>query len=144
MQLRGRARKHDSRFIVLADARQFSQQEQLREQERLLNVALQSSKLLFPEFWMRYIRGIADSIEQNEAVVAAKVERQRRLIFGNPATSLEFSVFVPVSLGLRSYCKCPGEGGGLINCWIYSCFSSVKFKPSVVFCLIFPYWCSQI
>ena len=103
MQLQGRARKHGSRFIILADQQQFSQQELLREQERLLNVALQSSKHLFPQFWMSYIQDIADGVEKIEALVAEKAERQQRLIFGKPATSLEFSVFVPVSLGLDPY-----------------------------------------
>ena len=105
IQLRGRARKHGSRLIVLADALQFSQQKELREQERLLNAALQSSKLLFPQSWMRYINGIVDRLEKNEALVAQKVERRRRLVFGEPSSSLESLVFVPVSFRLYPWKK---------------------------------------
>ena len=97
MQLRGRARKHGSKFIVLADPHQFVSQEKLRDQEVMLNAALLSSKLLFPEVWLRYVEGIVEAVDKNEDLVAEKANRQRRLIYGEQSTSLEFTVFIPVS-----------------------------------------------
>jgi len=92
IQTRGRARKRDSRYIVLADEAQIQFRDQIRNQELLLNSIIGTEKYGSSSAAKAIFRAIEDDSE----LVLLKEERQKQVFEKSAAEDVGFLIFVQV------------------------------------------------